>query len=118
MNRARCSVRFRCCSDMVTPQVGWGLSEKIQKLRGRPWMDSRKASSPVPSAPSVLQAGGHQFWVPRIRPAERGEEIRARVLLLSGIRWCGHITLQDKVCLLAHMICPELSFSKWDPRAA
>lgn len=95
MNRERCSVRFHCSSNMVRPQVGWGLPEKIQKLRGRPWMDSREASSPVPPVPSALQGSGPQFWDLHIQPAEQGKEIQARVLLLSGIRWCGHISLQD-----------------------
>lgn len=60
-----------------------------------------------------IGSGSLRSGQPRAR-----KEIQARVLLLSGIRWCGHVSLQGEVCLLEHIIHPEPSFSKWDLRAA
>lgn len=58
--------------------------------------------SPVPSAPSALQGSGYQFWIPQIQPAERGKGIQVRGGLLSGIRWCGHVSGQDSVTPRTH----------------
>ena len=83
------------------------LSEKMRKLRCRAWVDKKglkpcaiTAQCSAGKRPSILVSLGSS-WP-----------------LLSGIKRCGHVSLEGKPCLLEQIIYPELSFSEWDSTAA
>lgn len=99
-------------SDMVRPHAG---GQENPGAWGSPWVVLRAASG-LMLWPVLCRDMDLKYTVPQFWPAKRGE-IQVIMWLLSGIRWYGHARSEGKMCLLKMSINPELSFSRWGPRA-
>lgn len=103
-------------SNTVRPHMGWGQAlREDTKAKGQTW---GRFERPQALVYRILREVDINYGVPQFQTAESWKgEIHARVPLLSGFTWCGHASLEAEFCLLKDISYPEMSFSKWGPRA-